>query len=162
MAYAVPRAGIDTQRLPLELRSHLAEQLPPSFVPAEFIVVDGIPTTANGKQDRAALPLPRFLSDQPVTATPPRSAIEEQICAIWQDVLGCPVAGVDQSFFELGGSSLKVLRLHAVLNEHFPGTVRVAQLFTHATVAGQAELVAPREVGHEESLLGKGTIVLDF
>ncbi|MFE4972095.1 amino acid adenylation domain-containing protein [Kitasatospora sp. NPDC056651] len=165
VAYPVPRAGADAHRLPSQLRSHLAEQLPPALVPAEFIVIEAIPTTANGKQDRAALPLPRFLSDQPVSATPPRSATEERIRAIWQDVLGCPVAGVDQGFFELGGSSLKVLRLHALLNEHFSGTVRVAQLFTHATVAGQAELVAPRQVRHarqDESLLGEGVIVLDF
>ncbi|MFE2569305.1 amino acid adenylation domain-containing protein [Streptomyces mirabilis] len=162
VAYAVPRAGADTDRLPSQLRSHLAEQLPSALVPAEFIVIDAIPTTANGKQDRAALPLPRFLSDQAVSATPPRSATEEQICAIWQDVLGGPVAGIDQNFFELGGSSLKVLRLHALLNEHFSSAVRVAQLFTHATVAGQAELVAPRQVRHEESLLGEGVIMLDF
>ncbi|MFD0385723.1 acyl carrier protein [Streptomyces stramineus] len=61
----------------------------------------------------------------------------------WQSALGRRVSGVDQDFFELGGTSLKLLRLHALLEEHFPATFRVAQLFSHPTIARQARLAEP-------------------
>jgi hypothetical protein len=64
----------------------------------------------------------------------------------WQTALGRPVPGAGTDFFEIGGTSLTLLRLHSLLEEDFPGTFRVAQLFTHPTVAGQARLADPVSV----------------
>ncbi|GAA3309725.1 hypothetical protein GCM10020295_75140 [Streptomyces cinereospinus] len=56
IAYAVPAAGARTD--PSDLRSHLRARLPASMVPSAFVLLDALPLTANGKLDRAALPVP--------------------------------------------------------------------------------------------------------
>jgi amino acid adenylation domain-containing protein len=146
VAYTVPDARADRDGLPARLRRHLTGLLPRAMVPAEFVVLDRIPTTPNGKPDRAALPRPR--PPEPVRA-PDRAPLNDtqlRIRDAWQTALGRPVPGAGTDFFEIGGTSLTLLRLHSLLEEDFPGTFRVAQLFTHPTVAGQARLADPVSV----------------
>ncbi|HEY3611727.1 MAG TPA: amino acid adenylation domain-containing protein, partial [Pseudonocardiaceae bacterium] len=127
-----------------DVRAYLGYHLPRAMVPAQVIRLDRIPTNANGKPDRAALPVPDWQPDVPVAAGPaPRDAVEQSIQDIWRTVLDRPVPDVHSDFFVLGGTSLMLLRLFALLDEAFPGTFRVAQLFASPTVAGQARLVAP-------------------
>ncbi|MFH8476843.1 amino acid adenylation domain-containing protein [Streptomyces sp. NPDC018000] len=143
VAYVVPDASAELDGLPGRLRRHLIGQLPQPMVPAEFIVLDRIPANPNGKPDRAALPAPRFLDSAQAPAEAPRSDTELRIRDAWKTALARPVPGVEQDFFELGGTSLKLLRLYSLLEESFPGAFRVAQLFTHPTIALQARLAAP-------------------
>ncbi|MFD9621947.1 amino acid adenylation domain-containing protein [Streptomyces virginiae] len=132
------------------LRQYLTDHLPHAMVPAEFVLLDRIPTNSNGKPDHAALPEPRFsAAAQLAAAEAPRTVVEHRILEAWTAALACPVPGVNQNFFELGGTSLKVLRLYALLEENFPQTFRVAQLFTHPTIALQARLVEPM-LSHSE------------
>ncbi|WP_030883910.1 phosphopantetheine-binding protein [Streptomyces sp. NRRL F-5053] len=72
----------------------------------------------------------------------PRTDVERRIGDIWATVLAGPVPGVEDNFFALGGTSLKLVRLYGLLEELFPGAFRIAQLFTHRTIAAQAALVA--------------------
>ncbi len=66
-------------------------------------------------------------------ALPPRDDIERSIAAIWCDVLGREKVGIDESFFDVGGHSLLLVRVHARLVEQFPELVMV-DLFKHPTV----------------------------
>ncbi len=145
IAYVVPEdLDWDEQALDEELRAYLMGLLPRAMVPGEYIALDRIPTNANGKPDRAALPAPRFAREpRPNASAAPRTDVERRIRDIWATVLDRPVLGVEDNFFALGGTSLKLLRLYALLDERFPGTFRVAQLFIHRTIATQAALVAP-------------------
>ncbi|MFE1872682.1 amino acid adenylation domain-containing protein [Streptomyces sp. NPDC059496] len=150
VAYVVTEAAAEGDGLAGHLRPYLTGQLPQAMVPAEFIALDRIPTNPNGKPDRAALPAPRFLQDVPVAAAEaPRTDTELRIRDAWQTALDRPVPSVKQDFFELGGTSLKVLRLYALLEEGFPGAFRVAQLFTHPTIALQAGLAEPTPTHHD-------------
>lgn len=111
VGYAVPTAGLSGDRLELdgrELRRLLARTLPEYMVPAEVIVLDGLPVTANGKLDRGALPDPFVPPAAPRTVGTPR---EETICALFAEVLGLPSVGPDDDFFDLGGHSLLATRL---------------------------------------------------
>ncbi|HET9380981.1 MAG TPA: amino acid adenylation domain-containing protein [Streptomyces sp.] len=154
VAYVVPTdPDRDEQALAEELRTYLMGLLPRVMVPGEYIALDRIPTNANGKPDRAALPEPRFARDTPPNpSAAPRNDVERRICDIWGTVLDRAVLGVDDNFFALGGTSLKLLRLYALLDECFPGTFRVAQLFTHRTIAAQAALVAPLPTQPEDGV----------
>jgi amino acid adenylation domain-containing protein len=144
VAYVVART--QDPALAQTLRAYLSDRLAPAMVPAQHILLDRIPTTPNGKPDRAALPEPRLERE---VATPPAQApstpAQLAVAGIWSEVLGRATPGVRDNFFELGGTSLKLLRLHSSLEASYPGAVRVAQLFAHPTVAGQAALVAPGE-----------------
>jgi hypothetical protein len=142
IAYVVARDA--TPGLEARLRAHLSELLPRAMVPGEFLRIDHIPVTPNGKPDRAALPEPLFATEEPrPSATAPKTGTEHTILDAWAAVLLRPVTDVTDDFFALGGTSLKLLRLYALLDEQFPRTFRVAQLFTYPTIALQAALVDP-------------------
>lgn len=105
VAYAVPRSSGLTGR---ELRRFVSGILPDYMVPAAVVLVETMPTTLNGKLDRAALPEP----DRTASAVrEPRSPREEILCELFAEVLGVPRVGIDDDFFDLGGHSLLALRL---------------------------------------------------
>jgi amino acid adenylation domain-containing protein len=144
VAYVVPEnwSG-DEESLADELRAHLTSLLPGAMVPGEYVALARIPTNSNGKPDRVALPAPRFARVlRPDAAVAPRTDVERQVADAWTTVLDGVAPGVEDNFFALGGTSLKLVRLYALLDERFPETFRIAQLFTHRTIATQAALVA--------------------
>ncbi|MFE1251023.1 amino acid adenylation domain-containing protein [Streptomyces sp. NPDC058766] len=134
VAYAVPREPGLTDR---ELRRFASRSLPDYMVPAAVVLVEAMPTTMNGKLDRAALPEP---DRAPHAVREPRSPREEILCELFAEVLGLPRVGIDDHFFDLGGHSLLALRLlsriRSVLGEGF----EIRDLFAEPTVAGLARL----------------------
>jgi amino acid adenylation domain-containing protein/non-ribosomal peptide synthase protein (TIGR01720 family) len=87
------------------LRSALKVDLPDYMVPSHWLLLDALPLTSNGKLDRKALPLPDAEDWQrPFEA--PEGDLEQQLAAIWADVLGVAQIGRHDNFFELGGHSL--------------------------------------------------------
>jgi tyrocidine synthetase-3 len=91
------------------LRSKLERLLPDYMVPATFTELTAIPLTINGKLDRKALPDPEFTSTESYVA--PRTALEEQLCNIWQEVLGVEKVGIQDNFFHIGGDSIVAIRV---------------------------------------------------
>lgn len=81
----------------------LAGQLPDYMVPAQLVRLDTLPLGPSGKLDRRALPEPQWQSREHVE---PQTALQQQVAAIWQHVLGAPRIGLRDDFFELGGHSL--------------------------------------------------------
>jgi amino acid adenylation domain-containing protein len=129
---------------PARLRNRLAERLPGWAVPAAIVPVDALPRTASGKVDRRALPEPgpellrRAAGREPVA---PRTALERQIAAVWEEVLELESVGATDDFFELGGHSLLAVRLASRLEERLGARLSrlpVALLFEHPTVESLA------------------------
>jgi amino acid adenylation domain-containing protein len=152
VAYVIARE--ENQFLADDLRAYLSGLLPLPMVPREYLFVDQIPTTPNGKPDRKALPKPRFTRDEmrrPCEA--PRNDVERSILKLWCAIFQRTEIGVRENFFEIGGTSLKLLRLFAFLEEHFPGKFRVAQLFTNPTIAMQAALVDSANVNSKDEVI---------
>ncbi|WP_284368783.1 non-ribosomal peptide synthetase, partial [Pseudomonas putida] len=87
------------------LREHLKASLPEYMVPTHFLFLDRLPLNANGKLDRRALPQPDA-SQQSQVYVAPCSELEQQVAAIWAQVLNVEQVGLTDSFFELGGHSL--------------------------------------------------------
>jgi amino acid adenylation domain-containing protein/non-ribosomal peptide synthase protein (TIGR01720 family) len=146
VAYACPIAD----RVPdSELASFLGARLPDYMVPAVFVWLDSMPVNPSGKIDRKALPAPQ-LADRRRPAAPPRDALEQQLAALWSEVLECP-AGIDDSFFELGGHSLLAIRLMARIERETGHRLPLSILFERPTIAGIAERLRQSRGGGEWS-----------
>uniref|UniRef100_UPI003F49563B amino acid adenylation domain-containing protein n=1 Tax=Streptomyces chartreusis TaxID=1969 RepID=UPI003F49563B len=94
---------------PAAAREKLSVVLPDYMVPAAVVVLAELPTTINGKLDRAALPAPQLSGS--ASSRAPRDAREEAVCRVFADVLGLASAGVDDDFFVLGGDSIVSIQL---------------------------------------------------
>ncbi|HEX4915159.1 MAG TPA: SDR family NAD(P)-dependent oxidoreductase, partial [Vicinamibacterales bacterium] len=137
VGYTVAREGV---RLSWDaIRDHLRDKLPAYMVPAAFVQMDALPVNANGKIDRRALPAPaaeRSATEAAYVA--PRGDLEERIAKIWRDVLELERIGVDDNFFDLGGHSLLLIRVHAKITEVLGRDVPIVDLFEFPTVASLA------------------------
>src|SRR5262249_5068992 len=98
------------------------------------------PLTPNGKVDRRALPAPT--GSRPDLATPyapPRNPVEEEITAVWAEVLALDRVGIHDSFFELGGHSLAATRVVSRIYADYQVEVPLTQFFQAPTVAALAD-----------------------
>ncbi|MCW2917361.1 MAG: non-ribosomal peptide synthetase [Actinomycetia bacterium] len=139
-AYVVPQDGEPESGLAVELRAHCAAMLPDYMVPVAFLLLDGLPLTPNGKVDRATLPAP----DQTalVAYAPPQTPVQSVIVGVWQEVFGVERVGIHDSFFDLGGDSMRALRLTGQLQRTLGRGVSLALLYQSST---PAELAATLE-----------------
>jgi len=145
-AYVVPeREG--AVAVPV-LRSALRERLPAYMVPADFILLPRLPITPNGKVDRRALAAiapaesARAAHAAIAAIAPPTDDRERAVLAAWREVLGTEDVGLDDNFFDLGGHSLLLVRLHARLQEIAGRELPLVDLFRYSTVRAQAEHLA--------------------
>ena len=122
---------------PAILREHLRARLPSWMIPGAFVVLEQLPLTPTGKIDRKALPEPSAAS-APAAARHPRSVTEQDLLAIWRDLLDNPEIGIFDDFFQLGGHSLLAVRLAARISDAFDAELPLQALFRYPTVAQMA------------------------
>ncbi|NHZ41747.1 non-ribosomal peptide synthetase [Massilia aquatica] len=123
---------------PQPLLAGLAARLPAYMVPAWLQFVERFPLTRNGKLDRkalAALAAPPHADG--AAAAPPRGALEQEVAALWREVLGAEV-GRSVSFFAAGGTSLSMTRLFDRIDQRYRGALKLVDLFQLNTVAAIA------------------------
>ncbi|OCC09073.1 Linear gramicidin synthase subunit D [Streptomyces sp. PTY087I2] len=140
VAYCVPGAGCELTVA--GQRARLRESLPDYMIPSWFVFLEALPFTPNGKVDRKALPQPE--GDRPVMETEfvaPRTETERIVADIWSEVLGLEQVGVHDDFFQLGGHSLRAVRLATRLqNAGYAMSVRA--VMQYPTVAEAADLLS--------------------
>ncbi|UJW29759.1 amino acid adenylation domain-containing protein [Saccharothrix sp. AJ9571] len=117
------------------VKAFLRERLPAYLVPGVLVRLDELPRTVSGKPDRSRLPEPRPAARSDAKRVAPRNRMERLVLGIWQDVLSRQDVGPHDNFFDLGGHSLLLIRMHTALTEALPVTVPFAELFRHTTVS---------------------------
>ncbi|MFZ2173408.1 MAG: amino acid adenylation domain-containing protein [Rhodococcus sp. (in: high G+C Gram-positive bacteria)] len=115
------------------------DQLPPSMVPAQIVVMNRLPLDPSGKLDRAGLPAP-VIADREFHA--PRTEFEVAVAETFGAVLSVDRVGVDDNFFDLGGSSLAATTVAAALRDRFGQDIPVQWIFRHPTAAALARRIA--------------------
>jgi amino acid adenylation domain-containing protein len=131
----------------VELRNFLKEHLPLYMVPTYYVGVNAIPLTPNGKIDRKSLPMPNE-SHRPklenfeaaVTGT------EKNLAKVWQEVLNITHIGIDDNFFDLGGSSMVAISAINKINTTTGANVTIASLYQLPTIRQLAEKIDSRTV----------------
>ncbi len=117
------------------LREQLATRLPAYMVPARLCVLDALPLTPNGKVDRKALPLLEAVAEEVVAADGP---LEQQLQAIWGQLLEQPQIGVTANFFHSGGHSLLAVQLMSRVREAFGVSLPLSLVYRAPTIRGFA------------------------
>ncbi|MET9519170.1 amino acid adenylation domain-containing protein [Streptomyces sp. NPDC002994] len=109
VAYTVP--GGEAAPEPAELREFLSRSLPAYMVPSAYVALDSLPLNASSKLDRRALPAPDQDSLASAAYVAPRTPLERRVAAVWADVLDVEQVGAHDSFFDLGGDSIRAVAL---------------------------------------------------
>lgn len=122
------------------LQSFLERTLPEYMVPRIFVFLEAMPLSPNGKADRKALPKPVFEKKKEYVA--PRNNAESMIASIWKEELGLDTIGINDNFFEVGGHSLLLTRVHSRLSKQFEREFSLIELFTHSTISSLARYIA--------------------
>ncbi|MCC6558329.1 MAG: amino acid adenylation domain-containing protein [Polyangiaceae bacterium] len=142
---SAPLRGRRGQALVPALRAALQERLPEPMIPAAFVLLDRMPMNPNGKLDRRALPAPEEARpDLPQAFAAPRSALEEELSAMWRELLRLDRVGVHDDLFALGGHSLLVVQMFSRIRRRYGVDVTFQEIFADPTIAGLAAIVEAR------------------
>lgn len=136
IAYVVlTNAGSDTDFDGKIFEQYLKEQLPDYMVPHQYVHLDKIPLTSNGKVDRNNLPEPVLLKQVTDTNTKPSSLKEKQLAELFSSVLRIEVVNMQDNFFELGGDSLLATKLVSLINKDFNVELHLRDLFNAPNIS---------------------------
>lgn len=142
VAFVKPVYGTDSTNHLDSLRTRIADRLPDYMMPSAIRIVDTFPMTPNGKVDREAL---LNESASPLVRTTdivlPADELERQLAQIWQTALKLDMVGRNENFFDLGGKSLHLMRIHAELKKEIAPHIDIVQLFRNPTIAGLANFL---------------------
>jgi thioesterase domain-containing protein/acyl carrier protein len=126
------------QLTPEQVRLHLQQLLPAYMVPQSLRALQQFPVTPNGKTDRAALLLPEWWNPPPQERVPEETSSTvsstETMSAIWQELFPQDAITPQSDFFDLGGDSLLVLQLQAMVERRLQLTLTLADVYRASTV----------------------------
>ena len=148
VGFVVPTPGAAIPDLEEELRRHLFSKLPDYMVPSIFCTLASMPVTANAKIDRKKLVDLAAERARPMASAAgaaPETTTERTLGAVVAKVLGQQMMGRFDSFFEVGCTSIELLRLASRIREVFGQTITLAELFRNPTVAALAARLDGRE-----------------
>jgi natural product biosynthesis luciferase-like monooxygenase protein len=132
VAYIVPSGSApDTT----EIRDHLRKNLPEYMVPNDVVLLDALPLTPNGKLDRKQLPAPGQSLSSAAKYEAPKDKLQQTIVDIWQDTLKLEQVGVNDNFFDLGGHSLLIVRVHQLLKARVDKPISLTDLYRFPTIS---------------------------
>ncbi|WP_106804296.1 non-ribosomal peptide synthase/polyketide synthase [Pseudomonas sp. S5D5] len=151
VAYVVPADAnlADQAEFRDSLRRALKTRLPDYMVPTHFMFLAQMPLTPNGKLDRKGLPEPdASLLQQAYVA--PESELEQQIAAIWAEVLRLPQVGLNDNFFEVGGHSLLAIQITSRVQAELGLEVPLVEVFQTETLRAYVQAAATFRAGSAE------------
>lgn len=146
VAYVVPA---DETFAPAALKEKIGRLLPDYMVPTQWVRLDDLPVTANGKLDRRSLPAPHRErpDDLAHPYIEPAPGAERDVATAMARSLGIDRVGALDNFFDLGGNSLLVLRVHTALRDLWGRDLAIAHFFADPTPRRIASLVATPHPG---------------
>lgn len=141
--YLVAYLVANTDLVKEELHLWLANKLPVYMIPSNFVIVDAIPVTNNGKVDRKKLRTFEGTSLKTTVAyQAPQNDVENKLVAIWSGILGNPQIGVLDDFFTLGGHSLTATHLANTINKEFNVKINLRAIFENRNIQSLARKIA--------------------
>ncbi|MGX7150371.1 non-ribosomal peptide synthetase [Enterococcus ureasiticus] len=99
-----------------QIKEQLREQLPEYMIPKEIILLDSLPITKNGKL--AVDQLPEYKDNlNKEEKERPETQVQTNILAIFKEIINLDEIGINEDFYDLGGDSIKAIRIVSKLKE---------------------------------------------
>lgn len=139
---------------PADLAKLLSLEIPSSMQPRRFQWVPHMPLTINGKIDRASLPSPANFAEIQTEKShlPPDGPVEERVYELWALNLNLPSFSTEDSFFQLGGTSLVAMEITLQLCRDFEIDLPLQTIFQHPTVSQVAAEIENKILAEIEDL----------
>ncbi len=138
VAYIILKDGVpqtdEHNEMIQQWRSNLRRSVPDYMVPDNFVMIDAMPMTPNGKVDKKALAACDIAAAETVTYVAPRTDVEQLVAGIWTELLENEQVGIHDNFFELGGHSLIAVQVMARIEKETGKRLPLAILFENSTV----------------------------
>ncbi|WP_404483990.1 non-ribosomal peptide synthetase [Pseudomonas sp. HT11] len=134
IGYYTASTALDEQ----QVKTALAAELPEYMVPAQLLRLEAMPLSPSGKLDRRALPAPVWQTREHIE---PQTPLQQQIAAIWREVLGLPRIGLGDDFFALGGHSLLATQIISRTRQACDVELPLRTLFEASELGAFAEQV---------------------
>ena len=148
IAYIITKQELNVS----ELREYSAQELPDYMIPTYFVQLDKMPCTGTGKIDRKALAeLKKDHLKLKRTYVKPETDMEKIIARTWKEVLQAEEVGLHDNFFDLGGNSFDILKVHGLLEEALNKEIIVAKLFAFPTVSTLAMYLSEETINQQPS-----------
>ncbi|HYE54578.1 MAG TPA: non-ribosomal peptide synthetase, partial [Chitinophagaceae bacterium] len=146
VAYYVTGKEIETA----QLRAFMQARLPDYMVPTYYVYLQSLPLTSNGKLDKKALPAPEIRVVE--QSAKPKNHAQKALVKIWSDILSVDESriGIHTNFFDVGGNSLKLVKMVDKINHHFKSDITVAKVFTYPVIASLAAFLEQEEPAASE------------
>ncbi|MEV7358417.1 amino acid adenylation domain-containing protein [Kitasatospora sp. NPDC091276] len=127
------------------VQAGLRRSLPSYMVPEAVTVLAELPLTPAGKTDLLALPTPAGFADEAAPSGGPGGTADHEalVARLFREVLALPEVGLDDDFFELGGDSLRALRLVSRLEAELGCSLDIELLFDSSTVRDLTAAIGP-------------------
>lgn len=135
--YVVSNENISTD----DVKDYLIKKIPRYMIPSRIIKIDDLKLTINGKVDRKALLSELNEENSKVEILKPKDQVEEEIYTIWKEVLNENNFGVTDNFYDLGGHSLKSLRIISKVEEKFNVRISVNDFYNNLTILELSEFI---------------------
>ncbi len=142
VAYIEPKKGRCI--LVSDIRSYLKDTLPEVMIPSYFVFLDQMPITTNGKTDRKALPKPTPFRTRPEMSNnyaTPMSVTECKLAELWADMINVDKVGLNDNFFDLGGTSLVAMQLVIKVNQIFNTEIPLERLLREPDIFSMAKII---------------------
>jgi amino acid adenylation domain-containing protein len=123
-----------------DMRTFLQKTLPSHMIPSCLVLLDEIPTSANGKVNRLALSCNEKFEPKS-EETVPRNPLDQRLGEIWAELLGVKHVSCSENFFDLGGHSLLATQLVSRIRDQFRLEVPLLTIFECPTISQMSEVL---------------------
>ena len=138
-----------------KLRGFLSEKLPSYMVPTQFVILEIMPLTSNGKLDRKSMPKLDEINftRKETNFIAPRNKTEHRLSQIWLDILAINKVSVLDNFFNLGGQSFSAVRMMARIQQEFNVDLPLSTLLQNGTIEHLAQCLDENKITDDHSLV---------
>jgi len=126
------------------VKAFLEKSLPQHMVPSQIVFLDRLPLTPNGKIDRKALPERDPAEKAPSRFSAPRGDTEKALAALWAELLEIDQISRQTDFFEAGGHSMLIPKLHEQMKAKLSLDLTIADIFKYPVLSDMAAFIAQR------------------